>query len=618
MCGIYGEFFNNRKLSSKEEFLIQNDLNFERGPNMSGYWSNGQNIQLGFRRLSILDLSEKGNQPMCSLHGKYSMVFNGEIYNFRDLKVELMNHNYTFNSSSDSEVLVNYFECFGLEKTLSKIDGMFAIALFNHENDKLTLIRDFAGIKPLHYSIVNNDIVFGSRYDQIAKHPNFKQIDIDKEVLTTYLKLHYIPAPYGILENTYQLEPGEYIQFDKRGVVYKKKYWEFPDLNKEELITDKEEAIDLVEKALKRSVKDQLVADVPLGTFLSGGVDSPLVAFAAKSSKKDIKAFTIGSDSRLHDESEDAKKHAHLIGVELELKKMTSLDAKKVLKKCMKHLQEPFADFSVIPTYELTKNAVEDYKVMLSGDGGDELFFGYERFNSVAKNFSYKWIPNKLRYLVYGIDKVLFNNKHVNGCFLENQLSHAHQGLHSRVSKNDIDLVFPKLKSKKSKKIPCYQYSEKKSKLDLYHDMRKAEFYGMMQKTLTKVDRMSMANSLEVRLPFLQKTFIESAVKIHPKLSTGEGKKKQILKDLLRFQLPDAPIDNRKRGFSVPLGKWLKEELKEEFKGKLFDDNFIQKLEIDKNELIKIWELHQSDKKDYKWFLFTLYSLQQWLENLKK
>ena len=317
---------------------------------------------------------------MISMNQKFAMVFNGEIYNFITLKQELQSLGYTFKSESDSEVLVNYFECFGIQKTLKVIDGMFAIALYHIEKKSISLIRDFAGIKPLFYSFSQGNVVFGSRYDQVAKHENSINSPIDQQVLKTYLKMHYIPAPYGILKDTFQVYPGECINIDSKGNRSKYIYWEFPEIIEDTLISDREQALHFLDSKLKESVKDQLEADVPLGTFLSGGIDSPLVTSYAKASKDDLKAFTIGSDSKVHDESEDAKIYASLIGVDMLLDKMVALDAKKILKECMSNLQEPFADFSIIPTYELTKNASKSFTVMLSGDGGDELFLDMNDF----------------------------------------------------------------------------------------------------------------------------------------------------------------------------------------------------------------------------------------------
>ena len=212
----------------------------------------------------------------------------------------------------------------------------------------------------------------------------------------------------------------------------------------------------------------------------------------------------------------------------------------------------------------------------------------------------------------------LFKNKHMNSCILSETLSDAHKGLHSRTNTSILEKVFPSMLGIDEKTLPFYNYSEKLTKNQFLHEMRKTEFYGMMQKTLTKVDRMSMANSIEVRVPFLQKKFIEAALKIHPKLSLKKTQKKQILKDLLRKLVSNTPIDNNKRGFSIPLSKWLCEDLKDVISQGIFDDRFTQKFDIDKPSLEKVWEEHQKGSKDHKWLLFTIYSLQQWHENLKK
>lgn len=618
MCGIHGEFFNKITLTTKTEFLVSNDKNYHRGPDMTGYWSNDSNCQLGFRRLSILDLSEEGNQPMRSLNGTFVMVFNGEIYNFIELKEALNHQGYTFKTTTDSEVLVNCFEHYGIAKTLDLIDGMFAIALYDTTKDKLILARDFAGIKPLFYSFKEGQLVFGSRYDQISKHHLNKDSKIDKRVLKTYLAKHYVPAPFGMLENTYQVEPGQIIEVEK-GALNKSYYWRLPDqIDETSLISDKDEALKLTKASLHDAVSAELMADVPLGSFLSGGIDSPLITYFAKQLKPDVTAYSIGSDSIKHDESEDAKTYAALIDCDFNIDTLDSKVVSSFFLEAMTHLKEPFADFSLIPTFALTKGAKKSSTVMLSGDGGDELFFGYGRFYSVLKNLPFKIVPYKLRYFFYGLDKALFKNKHINSCFLSPNLSKAHEGLHSRFKSEKIHKAFPNLKDIELYSLGCYEYKDSSNTLQMLHDMRKAEFYDMMQKTLTKVDRMSMANSLEVRVPFLKKSFIEAALRIHPNLSYGTNKKKQILKDLLKSVLPKSPINNIKRGFSVPLGKWIKEDLKEMIYDVIFEDGFITTFEIDKTALKHIWDEHQTGGKDNKWPIFTIYSLAVWYDDLKK
>jgi asparagine synthase (glutamine-hydrolysing) len=616
MCGIYGEFFSSSTLSKKEDFTRANDLNQHRGPDASGYWSNDTTCQFGFRRLSILDLSDAGNQPMFSNDGRWVLVFNGEIYNYDAIKLELNSLGCVFKSGNDAEVLVNSFQYFGIAKTLDKIDGMFAISLFDTQNDSLYLIRDFAGIKPLFYSLVHGDIVFGSQYNQIVCHPLNVDQKVDVQVLKLYLEMHYIPAPYGLLEHTHQVEPGQIIEITKDRQLSKKQYWEFPELDEENLISDKKEALKLIEIELKKSVAKELNSDVPVGTFLSGGIDSPLISYFANKQQEGIKAFSIGSDSHIHDESEDASYYAAAIGCDFYLDRMNAIDALQDLDNSMDHLFEPFADFSLIPTYVVSKNVKKQCTVILSGDGGDELFFGYERFYALLKNLKFRNWPFK--YILYGLDKLLCNNRFTNGTLLENSMGEAHQKMHSRTSSEMLVHVFPKLSKVPSKRMKCYDYDDESNELHMLHKIRKAEFYGMMQKTLAKVDRMSMAHSVEVRVPFLKKSFITAALKIDPRLSYSKHKKKEILKDLLRCKIPNAPINNVKRGFSIPLSKWLREELKTPVYTVIFNADFLARFQISRENLVKVWEEHQNNQKDHKWFIFTLYSLAKWNQSILK
>ncbi|WP_340203180.1 asparagine synthase (glutamine-hydrolyzing) [Ascidiimonas sp. W6] len=616
MCGIFGEFFTRNTLSSKAYFRAMNNRNTSRGPDAEGYWSNGKNCSLGFRRLAILDLSETGNQPMQSQGGRFNMVFNGEIYNYREIRRALEKAGIRFRGSSDSEVILNAFEVYGIHKTVKMLDGMFAIALFDTTENALYLIRDFAGIKPLFYSFKEGDLVFGSSYDQIADHQSNTQLTIDPEVLQTYMRMHYIPAPYGLLKHTFQVAPGQWIKFDTNGKQHSETYWELPDTPSENLITHEKEALAYLDSVLSEAVKAELVADVPVGSFLSGGIDSPLVTKYANTQHKGINTFTIGSDSKVHDESEDAATYAKLIGCSQHLIKMDSGKAAAMLLDSMTHLGEPFADFSLLPTYLVAGLAKKHCTVVLSGDGGDELFFGYERFYSVLKNYNYRWLPQAFRYPAYAADKLLFKNKHLSECITAPNFAAAHQGLHSRVSATTFQSLFPEEKGS-MKLLSAYQYSDKGSEIELLCRMRKAEFYGMMQKTLIKADRMSMAHSLELRVPFLKKTVIEAALKIHPMLSYGALKKKEILKKLLKQQLPKAPIDNRKRGFTVPLAQWLREELKHPVYEMLKQTQFIDAFGISENALEGYWKEHQQGKADHKWLLFTLYSLATWQNRTK-
>jgi asparagine synthase (glutamine-hydrolysing) len=617
MCGIFGEFAYNNRLTEEPLFHRLNNLNRLRGPDSDGYWTDGEFCRLGFRRLAILDLSPMGNQPMISFDGRWAMVFNGEVYNYREIAKRLL-PGIQLKGHSDSEVIINAFAQFGVKKTAAMLDGMFAIALYDTREKELHLIRDFAGIKPLFYGIKNGRVIFGSQYNQLYSHPDFADCAIDREVLKLYLQLHYVPAPHGILRDTFQVEPGQIISISREGQVNAYRYWNFPEPAYE--IFKLEEALEFTGSTLEEAVQAEMISDVPLGSFLSGGIDSPLVSwYAQKHATGKLQSFTIGSDSKIHDESEDAQWYGREIGADVNQLTTNSRIAMNALDKVMDSLYEPFADFSIIPTYLVSRLAREKVTVSLSGDGGDELFFGYERFASVLKNMAYrKIIPSSFRYPAYALDKILFKNRHVNSLFIIDRLAEAHFLLHSRFKESLVNKVFPHLHNIPRAKDGVYEYQDSRNNKQMLWNMQKAEFYGMMQKTLIKVDRASMANSLEVRVPFLKKSFIEASFKIAPELSYDQKRKKDVLKKLLLQKMPGAPVNDKKRGFTVPLGKWIQQELKEEFRDKVMNRNFIEDFGINGKELENLFESHLSGKDDRKWALFTLYSLSRWNMKRKK
>ena len=314
MCGILGEFAFNNKLIEKHQFLSLLELSNLRGPDFQGYYSNN-NIQFGFNRLSILDLSKNANQPINSPSKRFTMIFNGEIYNHLELRTELPKNKYNFIGNGDTETLIKYFDYFGVYETVNRLDGMYAIAIFDNFENYLYLIRDFAGIKPLHYGIQDGLIIFASQYNQITMHPQFNNNDFDQSILHLYLEQHFIPAPFGILNNTYQVKPGEIIVFNNKGQKVSKIYWEFSN-PKSFLINNRDDAIEFMNIEISNAVKDELSSDVPIGAFLSGGVDSPIICSTANNNlNNNLKTFTIGSDSLLYDESKDALEFANYISV---------------------------------------------------------------------------------------------------------------------------------------------------------------------------------------------------------------------------------------------------------------------------------------------------------------
>jgi len=615
MCGILGErVFKSNRLIDKHQFMGLLNLSRQRGPDSQDYFTNGQNIQLGFNRLAILDLSENGNQPIHSPSNRYTMVFNGEIYNHLELRKLLPENKYFFKGHGDSETLIACFDHHGINSTAKMLDGMFAIGLFDHAEKKLHLIRDFAGIKPLHYGWNGETLVFASQYNQISRHPVFNNESINEEVLKLYLTQHHIPSPFGLLKNTYSVKPGEIITFDGQGQKQSELYWTFPEYNHHP--DEDVEIMDQVENELDSAVQAELLSDVPLGTFLSGGVDSPLIGYFAKNNiGKNFNTFSMGSDSSIHNESIQAMKYAKYLETSHYSTYMNAENSLDALDRAVESAGEPFGDFSIIPTWQISKLAKEKVTVALSGDGGDELFFGYERFRSIAKNHRFWHYPYWLRYSLRGLDKLFFNENHINECIFASAPSEAHQGLHCHFPVDKLLQIAPDLINfEMPANFSIFDYSNPPSQKELLYFIRKAEFYGMLQKTLAKVDRASMAHGLEVRVPFLKKSFLEKILKMDISIHNPLQQRKKLLFQLLNKCYPTVIPTKAKMGFSISLANWIIKDYQEPFRDKLLDQSFCENYGFDKTAIEQMLGTHISGQKDYKWPLFSLYSLSVWNE----
>ncbi len=607
MCGFLFEHSSTSPISKKAFINILN-LSINRGPDHQGYWTNGTNIQIGFNRLAILDLSAAGSQPMLSPQKQFIIVFNGEIYNHLELRKELNFAN--FKGHSDTETITACLEEWGIESTIQKLDGMFALVIYEQSSGTVTLARDFAGIKPLYYGWNGKVLVAASQYDQVVTHPAFADQPVDPQILKLYLQQHFMPAPFGLIKNTFQVEPGKIVQFSK-GRKNEKAFWEFPSFYQSE-INENDEALECIDAALDKAVQEELLSDVPLGSFLSGGVDSPLVSYYANKYNPGINTFSIGSDSLKHDESESARWYADHINTRHHAIQMNAANTAPLMNEVWSCMHEPMADFGLIPTYLVSNWARKKVKVVLSGDGGDELFFGYERFWSIAKNIPHQHHPWWLKAGLYKLDQLATGNRRINSIVLLKNQGSAHEGLHSRFTTGLIHKVFPDLTGVQlPEQYQVYDYPNSKSEMELVQHMRKAEFYGMMQKTLRKVDLASMENSLEVRVPFLKKSFIEASLKVSPWLSYGKGSKKKLLKRLLNNKLLGSPIDHQKKGFTVPLGHWMRKDLKGEFENRLMDRTFLDRMGLRETSVRNLFQQHQSGH-DFKWPIFTLSALSEW------
>ena len=612
MCGLLGEVAFKGNLSSPRVFNNLLNLSISRGPDATQIESIGNKLRFGFNRLSIIDPSENSNQPIWSPSKRYLIVYNGEIYNHSALRDKLSDRGEDINGYGDTSTLAKCIDDWGIETTISKLDGMFAISVWDNHKKTISLIRDYAGIKPLYYGFNDKLLVFSSQYNQISRHPSFFQNSVDNKVLKLYLLQHHIPSPVGLIKNTFSLKPGEIITFKINGEKKSKFYWRFPDYK--EIHCSEEDAINSLENELQSAVKSELVSDVPLGAFLSGGVDSPLICYYASLEKgQNFKTFSIGSDSEIHDETVLSSQYADFLNTKHHVKKMNGSNTLDELEKAVASIGEPFGDFSILPMWEVSKLARKTVTVSLSGDGGDELFFGYERFQSIAKNYTFWRAPYIFRYLLRGLDKVIFNEKYINECILSKNPGASHFGLHNHSPYKILDKIAPSIMENK---IPInyniYNYSLPKTYDELLYLIRKAEFYGMLQKTLLKVDRISMAQSLEVRVPFLKKTLIEKIFNFGISVHSPGQHRKRLLYKLLNNNYPNIKHEKNKKGFLIPLSSWIRTDYKDIFYDTLLDRKFCDSFGLKKIEIEKTLDLHVNGIYDLKWLLFSLFSLSIW------
>lgn len=609
MCGFLTEYSLEKDgLLPKAQFMELLAKSRERGPDTVGYATDAATLQFGFNRLSILDLSKAGQQPMESYDGRYTIVFNGEIYNHMELREKLDFKN--FRGHSDSETITACLAAWGILETITQLNGMFAIVIYDALRKEISMVRDFAGIKPLFYGWDGKVLVCASQYDQITSHPRYRNMPVQPEVLKLYLEQHHMPAPFGLYKQTHQVLPGELITIQNAGAKVHTRYWELPKTGTYD-IKDKGEAVRYIAETLDVSVQEQLLSDVPLGAFLSGGVDSSLICSSISKFQPNSDTFTIGSDSKKHDESARAAQFAKALDLKHDIWGLTAKEMLDHWDEAMGSLHEPLADFSILPTYLVSKLARKSVTVAMSGDGGDELFFGYERFWSVGKNIKFHHYPNLLRKALYGFDKYTTGNKRINSVLLAKHQSTAHQGLHSRFRKEWLHAVAPDLTQVElPETFRVFDYEHTNNIHDLLGNMRHAEFYGMMQKTLRKVDLASMRNSLEVRVPMLNKRFVEASLRIDPLLSYGGGASKLVLKELLKKRIPTVAEETVKKGFSIPFTTWLREDLKTEFRERLLDADMAA-YGFDKEAVATMLDSHSERKQDLKWPLFTLYALIQ-------
>ena len=608
MCGFLGEFcFDIGQLTKKEKFDSLLDLSKHRGPdNTSTY--RGENFQLGFNRLAILDLSDKGNQPKLSPSFRYHIVFNGEVYNYKELLIKYGLKN--LKSTSDTEVIIHLLDILGIKETIKELEGMFAIMIIDKLQDKVYLTRDFAGIKPLFFGISDFGIVAASQFNQVFKHEWFsKTLKLNKNVVKEYFGFGYMQAPNTVYNSIFQVEPGTLISFTSKGKSEKTQITAF-NSNKLKYSESENGIEDIFAKLITDEVSKQLVSDVPIASFLSGGIDSPIITSIAHQKDKSITAYTVKVDNNELDESKAAEAYAKHLGVEQKVINLSTEKLINTIDKHFKYFSEPFGDYSSIPTFGITKLAKKEHSVMLSGDGGDELFFGYPRMQHIIENKNWFRIPFIIRKPIVRIaikTKILnthapYSYKNICDWVLGKQLMIPQEKLN----------IFLKNTTFTKEVIDLFTFSKNTFKtISILNWLRKNEFYGHLQRVLIKVDRASMGNSLEVRIPFLGKKVIKEAFHMSPNY-TDKFELKHVLKKISRNLYPKEIITNKKRGFSVPIEDWLRNELKEDLIYYIFRLDFYGE-EILNVKAIKLYVQDFIDERHNNgWGIWQIYAWQKW------
>ena len=655
MCGITGLIsINNLNSLSNDIQLMSNTLS-HRGPDFNGVWVDKENcIALGHSRLSIIDLSSAGVQPMISTKGRYVITFNGEIYNHQELRKRL-NGNWIGNS--DTETLLSAFETWGIEATLPQLEGMFALGLWDTKEKVLYLARDRFGEKPLYFGWAKNSFLFSSELKAIKAFPGFSGT-ICPKALAQFIRFLYVPTPLSIYKGIFKLEPGCLLKLqvpfsfdihenaisidDSFSNIQLTKWWSLSKLvisSKLKLIRNEKIAINELELRLREAINIQSLSDVPLGAFLSGGIDSStIVALMQSQSDSKIKTFTIGFDESEYDESKYAKNVANYLGTDHYEVMVTAKDALDIIPKLPYIYDEPFADSSQIPSIIVSREAKKNVTVVLSGDGGDEIFGGYNRYNWAKRiwdNLSYLPFPmrqriGRLLFLIpmdkwsyfpdiFGIsmlgDKVWK---------LANRLNYVNDGdeLYNSLVAQDIKPNFFMNNNFANNMTMQFHPIIERSKIPLGLLLEERMMYMdsltyLSDDILCKMDRASMFTSLETRSPFLDSRIVELSWRLPLNMKIRGNVSKWVLREVLKKYVPSQLTERPKAGFAIPIGKWLRGPLKYWAEELISEHQIKRSGQFNLISINNLWSEHQSLKRDHTNQLWAILMFQAWYkENL--
>ncbi len=623
MCGIAGFF--DLSQSQSTEVLEQSVQRMaatlhHRGPDDTGTWVDQESgIALGHKRLSIVDLSPLGHQPMHSASGRYCVSYNGEIYNHRELRSELEQKGYAFRGRSDTEVLAEAIDCWGFSETLQRSNGMFAIAVWDSRTRKLTLARDRIGIKPLYYGWSGNSFLFGSELKALRAHPQF-QPEINRDAIAMLLQYCYIPAPYSIYHRVNKLPPGTTLELGRDSTPDSASpvpYWNMSEAAaagiQHPFEGSPEQAADELERLLLDSVRSRMEADVPLGAFLSGGIDSSLVvALMQSQSSKPVRTFSIGFNEASYNEANYAKAVAEHLETQHTEYYVTPQEAMDVIPSLPEMYDEPFADSSQIPTYLVSKITKQHVTVSLSGDGGDELFGGYNRYahtqriwNKVAR------LPRPLRSLAAALLQVCvpWRGEDVRRLLRTPNAQALYAWLNTHWKEPGAIVI-----GSKPQPVAFEQFERWNTRPAFVEQMMHLDSVTYLpDDILTKVDRASMAGSLEARVPLLDHRVVEFAWSLPLRMKVHEGVSKYPLRQVLRRYVPDELFERPKVGFGVPINEWLRGPLRDWAEELLSEDRLRQEGFFDVARVRRRWHDHLQCNGEWHYWLWDVLMFQAWL-----
>lgn len=623
MCGIVGIVNNGDRKASREVLERMNRAILHRGPDDDGFYVN-KNVGLAMRRLSIIDLAS-GKQPIRNADNTKWIVFNGEIYNYQELRKDLEKRGHRFYTNSDTEAIVHLYDEYGVD-CLQHLRGMFAMAIWDETEQDLFLARDRVGKKPLLYSLQQNgDLIFGSEFNAVLQHPDISR-EVDNEAIDAYLSYLCVPAPMTAFKSIRKLEPGHWMKW-KAGQVNMERYW-LPDFSKKIKITE-EEAIHETTRILRESTKLRMISEVPLGAFLSGGVDSStVVALMAQESSGPVKTFSIGFEEQDFSELKYAKRVAEHVGAEYN-EFVVRPNALEILPTLVEHYGEPYADSSAIPTYYVAKETRKHVTVALNGDGGDESFAGYERYAAMKIADTYRGVPSFVRKALVETPISLLPTSELK----RSRLRDAKRFLQAaNLSTSERYFRWMSTFNRDAKKefytpeFEAFLGSMNASRaLDNWFESVNGS--GMLDITmlvdqmtylpndlLVKVDIATMANSLEARSPFLDHNVIEFAASLPESLKMRRFETKSLLKKVAARLVPKEGIYRRKMGFGVPVGKWFRSEMKGFVRGVLLSERALNRGVVRANVLKRYVEEHTSGERDHAFQIWTLLMLELWYQ----